>query len=189
MANWKHTNTLPGKPVTHVVTKCSKADSTEQRFDFKLGCEVFCFFENKCPVECSQSSFLIKTSGTTRNFSDERKRGPKNSRVSNQLKNYNLTQFYKFFNVLRASGESHFLPRPLFWDKTSQRDSSKRKSKTFLYSNKFSGDLLLGKTLPRQGAFRMTAPLSELYIAGSTFTVCIKLNKKTKSFKFIEHVN
>lgn len=71
--------------------------------------------------------------------------------------------------------------------KPPKRDSSKRKSKTFLYSNKFSGDSLLGKTLPRQGAFRMAAPLSERYIAGSTFTVCIKLNKK--SLKFIEHVN
>lgn len=107
---------------------------------------------------------------------------PQSLRSIEKLQSYSVLQVF-FFNVLRASGENHFLPRPLFRDKTSQRDSSKRKSKTCLYSNKFSGDSLLGKMLPRQGAFRMAAPLSELYIAGSTFTVCIKLNKNKKIFQ------
>lgn len=54
----------------------------------------------------------------------------------------------------------------------SQKDwSQKGKVKHFIYSNidKFSGNLLLGKRFPRQGAFRMTAQLSQPSIPQSTF--------------------
>ena len=124
---------------------------------------------------CFQSNFLLRTSVQLPTLAVRNGETEKFPCVLAWFKNH------KLIGIVLCVSQEEFQAEVISWDKASRKDSSKRKVKHFFIKTQTNLVVICSwETLPRQGAFRMTAQLSKPYITGSTFTICnsIKVTKQ-----------